>query len=509
MIMPSPMYELSQGAWRETIRTEGKIPQNLQGAEEAIKGFHAISNSSGRRCAISGLGRYSPDNSALAWSGPGLTISHVIPPQHFEIYPIDTSGIDEKDDELTEKWRMTWDTRENGIALLHHFHVLWKARLVAIEPTTLRVRCFGPYDSITAYDGKKAHFSFSIVPNRDALRWHYNMCVHENITAKQTPGPLAAVRDEVVMGAAHLMLLASNTNKRSFPFAGSEALPFVLPAPSAQMTPQEAQSHKRPRIDQGGAPFLQLAGAMDPSYDLDAQYCTLKCIIRSLNEIGADPDCPNFSTHRRRDLGVADTTAHKVNVSAVKSRGLIRDEDVPKNELGRDEIISQYKIVSRQPIPIMKVVLPYGYTVMGKGVVLPDDSDSTSGEETQKPALTPRMEVEILLKLGPQLAGQCVPFCLGLIGLAKELRDPYYAGSITSVLLMVSTSVPLSEANQSQQAIHEETRRTVEDIRSRGVILREPLAKADLCWNPDSQRVMVVNFAGAELREADSTTSSN
>ncbi|KAL1877008.1 hypothetical protein Daus18300_002617 [Diaporthe australafricana] len=497
--MPPTMYELFKGAWQETIRTEVKIPQNLQGAEEAIKGFYAISNNSGRCCAISGLGRYSHDNSALAWSGPGLTILHIIPPQHFEIYPIDTSGVDEKDDELTKKWRMTWHTRENGIALLNHFHALWKARLVAIEPTTLRVRCFGPYNSITAYDGKKAHFSVSTLPNKDALRWHYNMCIHENITAKQAPRPSAVMQDDIVTGAAHLMLLTSSPNKRSLPVAASEALPFAVPAPSAPMTPQEARPHKRPRIDHNGPPFLHLAGTMDPIYDLDAQYCTIKCIIHSRNEVGADPNCPNFNKHRRQDLGAADTAAHKVNVSAVKSRGSARDEDVPKNELGREEIISQYRIISQETVPIMKVVLPHGYTVMGKGVVLAE-SGSTTTEETQKPALTPQMEADILLKLGPQLAGDCVPFSLGLIGLTKELRDSYYAGPITSALLMASERMPLSEAKVPRKVIREEIRRTVEDIRSHGVTLRHPLKEADLYWNPETQRVVVVNFAGARIR---------
>ena len=237
---------------------QGKIPQNLWRAEEAMEGFHSLSNTSGRCCAISGLGRYSPDNSDLAWSDPGLMISHIIPPQHFEVYPIDKSETDGEDDELAEKWRVTWDPRENGIVLLGHFHALWRARLVAIEPSTLTVRCFGPYDSIAVYESKKAHFSN--VPDKEALRWHYDMCVYENLTAKQRPQLLAANESRKAAPMMRPAMSNLSTYTRPAPFAASKALPFALPPPGAKETMhQAARPCKRPRTDQGGSPLTPLA----------------------------------------------------------------------------------------------------------------------------------------------------------------------------------------------------------------------------------------------------------
>lgn len=494
VIQPSPVYKLSQdGVWEEAVRAQGKIPQNLWGAEDAMQGFHSLSNTSGRCCAISGLGRHTPENSKLAWSDPGLTISHIIPPQYFDVFPIDKSDIDGEEDELAEKWRMTWDPRENGIVLLGHFHALWKARLVAVEPATLTIRCFGPYDSIAAYEGKKAHFSN--VPNRGALRWHYTMCVYENIAAKQPPPSLAAKQDGAMTAAVRPALSTSSTKTGQALFSARKALPFVLsPSESREVTPQAARPRKRPRTDQDGAALPQLSDKTESSGEHAKQLCTLECILCLADPAaGSDPSCPNFSKHRRRGFG---TAVHKLDMIVMTEWGLVRDEDVPKNQLGREGIVSEYEIVSRGPIPILRVVLPYGYTVIGKGVV-------RSGHYKGL-AFGPLMEADVLDRLGSKLRGECVPFCLGVFKLGKELRDPNYSRPIHQVLLLSSAEAPLSEAPLPRR--EEEIRRTVEDIRNRRVMLREPLVEADLRWNEEAQRVMVVNFAGAKIEATDGTT---
>lgn len=505
---PSPTYELSQdGSWKGNIQVQGKIPPSLWGAQEAMKGFHSLSNTSGRCCAISGLGRYAPENSKLSWSDPGLTISHIIPPQHFDVFPVDRLDLDGEDDELAEKWRMTWDPRENGIVLLGHFHALWKARLIAIEPSALTVRCFGPYDSIAAYEGRKAQFSY--VPNKEALCWHYKMCVYENITAKQPPQSPAATQGAETTAAIRPTLSTSSTRTTPAPgpFSAREALPFALPPIRLkQTTLQAARPRKRPRTDRDEDSLPQLFGNAEFVDNLSKQLCTIKCIIHLGEPAGSDPSCPNFSKHRRLDFGAADTAVHKLDMATLSSWGLLRDEDVPKSQLGRDKIVSEYEIVSRECIPIFKVVLPYGYTVVGKGVVRPDHSSSTAGEGAKKSAPNPLSEADILVRLGPQLAGECVPFCLGLLKLGKELRDASYSGTIESALLLSSAEMPLSKAAKPRDSIQEEIRRTVEDIQNRGVTFREPLVDADLRWNQEAQRVMVVNFASAKIENSNDAT---
>lgn len=111
---------------------------------------------------------------------------------------------------------MTWDPQENGIVLLGHFHAMWKARLVGIEPSTLTVRCFGPYDSIAACEGRKAQFSY--VPNKEALCRHYKMCVYENITAKQPPQSPAAKQGAETTAPIRPTLSTSST--RTIPAPG-------------------------------------------------------------------------------------------------------------------------------------------------------------------------------------------------------------------------------------------------------------------------------------------------
>lgn len=480
---------------------EGKVPQNLWRAEEAMEGFHSLSNTSGQCCAISGLGRYTPENSKLTWSDPGLTISHIIPPQHFEVYPVNTSDLDSEDDELAEKWRMTWDPRENGIVLLGHLHALWKARLVAIEPSTLNIRCFGPYDSIAVYEGKRAYFSK--VPNKEALRWHYDMCVFENITAKQPPQS-PAVNQDVIKAAIRLALPSSITKTGAAPYTASEALPFALPPPGT--TVQAARPRKRPRSDQVEAAPSQPCDITQSSGDLSKQFCTLNCILRLGDPVGSDPSCPNFGKHRRPGFG---TAVHKLDMTLLSSWGLVRDEDVPKSQLDRESIVSEYEIVSRESIPVLKVVLPHGYTVIGKGVVRPHQPNPAAAEGTQEHAFKSLMEAEILWELGLELSGECVPFCLGLVKLRKELRDASYDGPIERVLLLSSADISLSNAGVPRHDIEKEIKRTVEDIRSRGVTFKEPLVDFDLRWIRDTQRVMVVNFAGAKIESTNDTTVSH
>ena len=56
---------------------------------------------------------------------------------------------------------------------------------LTIEPSTSNVRCSGPYDSIATYEVETTH-SYNLT-NKETLRRQYDMCVHEDIMAKQAP----------------------------------------------------------------------------------------------------------------------------------------------------------------------------------------------------------------------------------------------------------------------------------------------------------------------------------
>lgn len=493
-------HNVQGGNQQKSTESRDEVSELLEAvrdAREAQQRFHSLSNLFGHRCAISGRGRHSAGNSQITWYDPSLKMGHIIPPQHFDVFPVPRLDMEKGDDEVARKWAMTWNPQENGIVLLDHFHALWKARLVAIEPSTLEIRCFGPYDSIARYEGKKA--TFCGVPNKEALRWHYDVCVYENITAKQPHPPPTAKHDEGTEAAVPTWLSDPATRIQPVPIIpivtqhlyssrkrdGKEALPGERP-------------HKTQRAGQDSAALPQLAEGGDSGDQAARQLCSLQCILCLGDATKSDPSCPNFSRHQR--LGSGQDTVHKLDTAALSEWGLLRSEDWPESHSCPKNIISEYEIVSRESVPIFRVVLPFGYTVIGKGIVLSDDSTPTITEAVKGPSLAPLVEAGLFMTLSSQLAGrsvagECVPFCLGLIKFGKELREPGYDGRIAAALLLASADVPLSSPMVPQDRVTNEILRTMKDLSDRGVTVRERLADTDLRWNQQAQRVMVVNLS--------------
>ncbi|KAM3547301.1 hypothetical protein MY1884_009624 [Beauveria asiatica] len=121
--------------------------------------------------------------------GPGIQACHVVPQQHYHLYPIPSTNASSPDvDEtmrysprlLQEAWRKTWSPH-NGILLMKHMHDFFDARLVSIHPKTLLVRVFVPYQDLEPYHGRKATVPLDI--DRRALRHHYDMCCIENMAS--------------------------------------------------------------------------------------------------------------------------------------------------------------------------------------------------------------------------------------------------------------------------------------------------------------------------------------
>ncbi|KAL7799200.1 hypothetical protein V8C37DRAFT_366959 [Trichoderma ceciliae] len=150
---------------------------------QTIAGFRSSCLIAARQCAVSGEGRSWCISPAV---GPALQACHIIPQQHYHLYP-DPEGLNNTDSielspqRLQEAWQRTWSAK-NGILLLSHLHELFDSRLFSIHPETLQIRAFVPYDVICKYHGLTA-----IVPSnvdRNALRHHYDMCCIENMAAE-------------------------------------------------------------------------------------------------------------------------------------------------------------------------------------------------------------------------------------------------------------------------------------------------------------------------------------
>lgn len=174
--------------------THDMIPSGVTNAESTMNQFHKPENSPNKCCALSGEGSWllteDVDEEPFYIFDPWLIVSHIIPPEHYDVYPISGSTPDydaepqDDDYSLDDKWDMTWHTHFNSIPLLKEYHRFWKARLLAIDPETLVFHVFGPYETIIPYHGKEAVFEKGKTPDVEALRWHYRMCIYENMTAR-------------------------------------------------------------------------------------------------------------------------------------------------------------------------------------------------------------------------------------------------------------------------------------------------------------------------------------
>ncbi|KAM0247354.1 hypothetical protein ACHAQJ_009889 [Trichoderma viride] len=149
-------------------------------ARQTIAGFRSSCLVGARQCAVSGKGR--------SWCisptvGPALQACHIVPQQHYHLYPDPNDGnnaIEFSPRRLQRAWERTWSAR-NGILLLSHLHELFDSRLFSIHPDTLQVRAFVPYDVICDYHGRTARLPSNV--DRNALRYHYDMCCIENMAA--------------------------------------------------------------------------------------------------------------------------------------------------------------------------------------------------------------------------------------------------------------------------------------------------------------------------------------
>lgn len=159
------------------------LPEDARKTAESFRRNCLINADS---CAVSGEGRSWCISPAV---GPALQACHIIPQQHYHLYPdhLYEGRADDGDDvefsaeRLKQAWTNTWSNR-NGILLMSHLHELFDARLFSIHPDTHRIRAFVPYDVITKFNGQKA--DLPTIVDRKALRHHYEMSCIENMAAQ-------------------------------------------------------------------------------------------------------------------------------------------------------------------------------------------------------------------------------------------------------------------------------------------------------------------------------------
>ncbi|KND92899.1 hypothetical protein TOPH_02407 [Tolypocladium ophioglossoides CBS 100239] len=262
-VSPNKSSELSQQHPNEEEDIANMVvPPNMDIltdlARQTITGFRSSCLVAARQCAVTGKGRSWCISPAV---GPALQACHIIPQQHYHLYPY-PEDLDEDDDvehsprRLREAWQRTWSA-ENGILLLSHLHELFDARLFSIHPETLRIRAFVPYDVICDYHGFVARLP--AIVDRNALRHHYNMCCIENMAAKM---PLM----EQVPGSDVDMTTSGTTS----PFSSRANIPTISSpmmqeAPGQSHAGDDTQSAQRAR----GDPSKRTRPEQDDSRRLD------------------------------------------------------------------------------------------------------------------------------------------------------------------------------------------------------------------------------------------------
>ncbi|KAI0435500.1 hypothetical protein F4803DRAFT_545378 [Xylaria telfairii] len=181
-LTPSPKRNISPD---RCVDDDAVFPESIITETEArpiINEFRkAILTTGQTKCAIS-------HKQGAWWPGGGMGIvmeaAHIVPQVHWSKYPTRNQAVAALDDcvALRDAWEATWHM-SNGLLLSVQIYQLFNARIISIEPTTKRIRVFMPCDVLVEYHGKHALLPKDV--SVSALRYHYDMCCIENMTAKK------------------------------------------------------------------------------------------------------------------------------------------------------------------------------------------------------------------------------------------------------------------------------------------------------------------------------------
>ncbi|EJP61133.1 uncharacterized protein BBA_09908 [Beauveria bassiana ARSEF 2860] len=220
---------------------------DIDAARKTISDFRMACIAQASCCAISGGGR---PWSALQLIGPGVQACHIVPQQHYHLYPLGDPSDTTQDSarRLCQAWEKTWSPG-NGILLMKHIHDFFDARLLSIHPTTLRIRVFVPFEDLELYHGRKAQIPPRV--DRSALAHHYDMCCIENMAAER-PNIILSSLDATNRSSSAISLVSPSSGG-STPLSGRPSLPMTPSSGDAlQTAPPAGDPSKRRRPTRNG-----------------------------------------------------------------------------------------------------------------------------------------------------------------------------------------------------------------------------------------------------------------
>ncbi|KAJ8129518.1 hypothetical protein O1611_g4113 [Lasiodiplodia mahajangana] len=198
-------------------------------------------------------------------------------------------------------------------------------------------------------------------------------------------------------------------------------------------------------------------------------YCTQECLLGLKDRRPLDENCPNVGVHRQ-GLG------NQHHIDTAQLRGIIRrqldvnfdDSCQALDSYGKFGAIGAlFKITAR----------PYGYTLVTKGVQTAHRSRLSS-------------EAQVYARLS-SLQGTLVPVYLGLIDLTRD----YILGGGAHVTRMML----LSYGGETVTAMNDYDMEVVAQTLMQFGVEHEDLRHANMLWNEELGRVMVIDFDRATL----------
>ncbi|KAF8853666.1 hypothetical protein BDZ45DRAFT_677476 [Acephala macrosclerotiorum] len=191
---PVKRVKTNSGASPQPPQDSGQLQEdaiesfiNKQDAKKAMDSFRNAAETRGSSCAISGMGGGWANGMVV---GPGIHACHIVPQSTWDQYPLPE---DEDEDDYgptldsQRKWQRKWESTwagENALWMQSSIHDAHDGRILAIHPETWKIRVFAPYDLIIPYQNTTAHLSEDYPPDARALRYQWESCVIENMTAK-------------------------------------------------------------------------------------------------------------------------------------------------------------------------------------------------------------------------------------------------------------------------------------------------------------------------------------
>ena len=213
----------------------------------------------------------------------------------------------------------------------------------------------------------------------------------------------------------------------------------------------------------------------------DRQYCTQKCLLGLVAGHVLDEECPNVTLHRGTDGDRRHPVDH------ISWLGLLREQ---LRRTLDDGVVPLWKQGSRGVL-FQVTLLTYGYTFVSKATAAAFIQDLEH-------------EAKVYERLRP-LQGVYVPVFLGAVDLQEVGRTYYYYYDIhvrlTHMMFLSWGGRSLEGINVlDEENVTQAAAQSIQALHMRGV-LHTDVRRANVLWDEETKRVMVIDFEQAVLLE--------